>query len=71
MNNSDFDSILKNVIIDDETVYVLGGGQIRSFAFSGQEMKGLTINDAYERILKYGKYFYLLGYDKIHRTEIN
>ncbi|MBQ8094188.1 MAG: hypothetical protein IJ242_11515 [Clostridia bacterium] len=66
-----FDSILKNVIIDDETVYVLGGGQISSFAFSGQEMKGLTINDAYERILKYGKYFYLLGYDKIHRTEIN
>ena len=63
------DSIARNVILDGETAYLLSGSSIRSFAFSGQEMKATSVTDAYDRILRYGKYFYLLGYDKIHRIE--
>lgn len=66
-----FDSITKSVIIDGETVYLLGGGQIQSYSFAGDALHTVEVRDAYERILRYGKYFYLLGYDKIHRTGIN
>ena len=64
-----FDGIGKSVIIEDEIVYVLGGGHINSYSFSGAELDSTEIQDAYEKILKYGKYYYLLGYDKIHRTD--
>ena len=66
-----FDSIMKNVIVDNETAYVLGGGHIDSYAFSGDQVGTVEVTDAYDRILRYGKSFYLLGYDKIHRTESN
>ena len=29
------------------------------------------MTDSYERIMKNGKYFYLLGYDKINRINAN
>lgn len=66
-----FDSIAKSVIIDGETVYLLGGGHIQSYSFAGDELHTVEVRDAYDRILKYGRYFYLLGYDKIHRTGVN
>ena len=65
------DSIAKNVVIDGETVYLLDNGQIHSYAFSGEEMSSTPVEDAYDRILKQGRYFYLLGYDTINRMEIN
>ena len=65
------DTIAKNVIIDGETVYLLDNGRIRSYAFSGEEMNSTSVKDAYDRILKQGKYFYLLGYDTINRMEID
>lgn len=64
-----FDSMAKSVIVGDDKAYLLGGGQIRTFSFSGEETDSVEVRDAYERILKYGKYFYLLGYDTIHRVE--
>ena len=65
------DTIAKNVVIDGETVYLLDNGRIRSYAFSGEEMNSTSVKDAYDRILKQGKYFYLLGYDTINRMEID
>ncbi len=64
-----FDSIAKSVVINENTAYLLGNGYIRSFSFGGEELSSIEVQDAYEHILKYGKYFYLLGYDKIHRTD--
>ena len=64
------EGIGKSVIIDNEIAYVLGGGHIKSYSFSGSELENTEVQDAYEKILKYGKYYYLLGYDKIHRTDI-
>lgn len=65
------DTIAKNVVIDGETVYLLDNGQIHSYAFSGEEMSSTPVKDAYDRILKQGRYFYLLGYDTINRMKIN
>lgn len=65
------DSTTKYVVLDSETAYLLGGGFVRSFAFSGEQMGSQPVKDAYDRLLKYGKYFYLLGYDKINRVQIN
>ncbi|MCR5717758.1 MAG: DUF5711 family protein [Oscillospiraceae bacterium] len=64
------DIAAKSVILDTETAYLLGAGQVRTYAFSGDLLGTLTVKDAYDRILKYGKYFYLLGYDKINRVLI-
>ncbi len=60
----------KNVIIYDDMAYVLDSGQIESFDFTGQKTGSTQVADAYERILRNGKYFYLLGYDKINRTSV-
>lgn len=62
-----FDSICKNVMIQDHTVYLLDAGTIRSYSFTGTELSALDINDDYDKILRNGKYFYLLGYDRIER----
>ncbi|MDE6708118.1 MAG: hypothetical protein K2K06_08790 [Oscillospiraceae bacterium] len=62
-----FDSICKNVKIQDNIIYLLDAGKIRSYSFTGTELSCFEINDAYEKILKNGKYFYLLGYDRIQR----
>ncbi|MDE6088564.1 MAG: hypothetical protein K2G25_09285, partial [Oscillospiraceae bacterium] len=63
-----FDSICKNVRIQDHTVYLLDAGTIRSYAFSGVELSSLEIKDDYDKILRNGRYFYLLGYDRIERV---
>ncbi|MDE5754346.1 MAG: hypothetical protein K2H89_07395 [Oscillospiraceae bacterium] len=63
-----FDSICKNVKIQDDTVYLLDAGVIKSYSFTGTELSSLEIKDAYDKILKNGKYFYLLGYDRIQRV---
>lgn len=63
-----FNVMAKSVIIGDNTAHLLGGGKIRSFSFGGEELESVEITDAYERILRYGRYFYLLGYDTIHRV---
>ncbi len=62
-----FDKICKTVKIYDNTVCLLDAGLIRSYSFMGTELSVLEIEDAYEKILKNGKYFYLLGYDTIRR----
>ncbi len=64
-------SIAKSIVIGDELTYMLGNGQIRTYSFGGEELESIDVTDAYERILKYGKYFYLLGYDTIHRVTMN
>ncbi|MBQ4464799.1 MAG: hypothetical protein II916_02395 [Oscillospiraceae bacterium] len=64
------DSREKSVILYDGEAYVLGAGSIRSFGFNGSETGSQPVKDAYDRILRYGKYFYLLGYDKINRVTI-
>lgn len=66
-----FDNIAKSVIVNDDKAYLLGGGKIRTFSFSGEETDSVDVRDAYERILKYGRYFYLFGYDTIHRVDSN
>ena len=63
-------STSKCVIMDDEKAYLLGGGKISSYAFSGDLMGSQNVRDAYDGILKYGKFYYLLGYDKINRVQI-
>ncbi|MBE6876688.1 MAG: hypothetical protein E7496_08250 [Ruminococcus sp.] len=63
-----FDNICKTVSIQDNTVYLLDTGRIRSYSFGGTELSALRIQDAYEKIMKNGKYFYLLGYDRIQRV---
>ena len=70
-NSVVFDTICKTVKIQDDTVYLLDTGEIRGYSFAGKETSLFEIQDAYEKILRNGKYFYLLGYDKIHRTGIN
>jgi len=62
-----FDSICKNVRITDNTVYLLDVGTIRSYSFYGTEISTLKVNDVFDGILRNGKYFYLLGYDRIQR----
>ena len=64
------DSAGKSVILDAETAYLLCSGKICTYAFSGDLLNSLDVQDAYDRILKYGKYFYLLGYDTINRVQI-
>ena len=66
-----FDNICKTVSIQDGTAYLLDTGKIRSYSFSGTELSSLEIEDAYEKIRKNGKYFYLLGYDRIQRVTSN
>lgn len=60
----------KSVILSEEMAYLLGSGEILSYAMSGVQKDSQPVKDAYDRILKYGKYFYLLGYDKINREQI-
>lgn len=64
-------SIAKSVVVDGEKAYLLGAKGIESYAFSGERMSELNMTDAYEKLLKNGKYFYLLGYDKINRIKMN
>ena len=63
-----FDNICKTVTVQDNTVYLLDAGRIRGYSFSGTELSVLKIEDAYEKIIRNGKYFYLLGYDRIERV---
>lgn len=63
-----FASIGRDVILDDEKAYVLGSDTVNGYAFSGEMMSQLPVEDAYENVLKNGKYFYLLGYDTVTRT---
>jgi len=63
-----FDNICKTVKIQDNTVYLLDAGKIIGYSFNGTELSVLGIQDAYEKILRSGKYFYLLGYDRIERV---
>ena len=65
------DHLCKTIRIQDNTAYLLDSGRIRGYSFAGTELSSLQIQDAYEKILKYGKYFYLLGYDRIQRVSIN
>ncbi len=64
-------SIAKCVIIEDERAYLLGAKGIETYTFSGEQKSKLELADSYERIMKNGKYFYLLGYDKINRINAN
>ena len=66
-----FENICKTVSIQDNTVYLLDNGRIRSYSFGGTELSVLRIQDAYEKILKNGKFFYLLGYDRIQRVSVS
>ncbi len=65
-----FDSIQKSVTIDDDKAYLLGTDTINGYGFNGEKLSSIEMTDAYERILKNGKYFYLLGYDKINRIHV-
>ncbi|MBQ8928027.1 MAG: hypothetical protein IJ055_07115 [Oscillospiraceae bacterium] len=67
----EFDSICKYVIMDDQTAYLLGNGRIEGYSFTGEKVFTLEVDDSYDSILKNGKYFYLLGYDRINRTGMN
>jgi len=64
-------SIAKCVMIEDERAYLLGAKGIDSYTFSGEHKSKLEMTDSYERLMKNGKYFYLLGYDKINRINAN
>lgn len=66
-----FDHICKNVYLQDETVYLLDTGKIKGYAFSGTQLSELSVEDAYDKLLKNGKYFYLMGYDRIQRVDIS
>lgn len=63
--------IAKSVEIDDEKTYILGTQSIDGYQFNGELTSQLAMTDSYERIMKNGKYFYLLGYDKINRINVN
>ncbi len=63
--------IAKSVDVDEEKAYLLGSQYIESFAFSGERMAELKVSDSYEQLVKNGKFFYLLGYDKINRINMN
>ncbi len=65
------DSISKSVTIDDEKAYLLNPQSIEGYAFSGEQLSKLSMMHSYEKLLKNGKYFYLLGYDKINRINMN
>ncbi len=64
-------SIAKSVDVDGEKTYLLSAQGIETYAFSGERMAELHMTDAYDTLLKHGKYFYLLGYDKINRIKTN
>jgi hypothetical protein len=66
-----FDSICRNVILDGETAYVLDSDGITGYAFSGQQMSEVSVTDTCDKILKNGRYFYLLGYDTINRINVS
>ncbi len=59
--------ICESLTITDNTVYLLEPEGISAYAFSGDQKAFLELTNSYEGILQYGKYFYLLGYDKIDR----
>lgn len=65
------DAIERSVILNAETAYLLGSGSILTYSFAGDLIATQSVRDAYDRMLKYGKYFYLLGYDKINRVGIS
>jgi hypothetical protein len=62
--------IAKSVDADNETAFLLGTQSIESYAFTGEHRAQLKITDSYENLMKNGKYFYLLGYDKINRINM-
>ena len=66
-----FENICKTVSIQDNTVYLLDNGRIRSYSFIGTELSVLRIQDVYDKVLKNGKFFYLLGYDRIQRVSVS
>ncbi len=63
-----FDTLCKTVDVQKDSVYLLDTGRIREYSFNGTERSALHIQDVYEKTLKNGKYFYLLGYDRIQRV---
>lgn len=65
-----FDTIHKSAVIDSDTVYLLGTETINGYEFNGECVSSIEMTDAYDKILKNGKYFYLLGYDTINRIHV-
>lgn len=65
------DAIAKCIIINDEKAYILNAQRIEGYAFSGEQLSKLEMTLSYDKIQKNGKYFYLLGYDKIDRINVN
>ncbi len=64
-----FGEMGKCVVLNDEKAYVLGQDVINGYAFSGECMSETKVEEPCEKILKNGKYFYLLGYDTIDRMQ--
>lgn len=62
-------SIAGSVTVDGERAYLLGAKGVEGYTFSGEQVTSVEVTDSYEKILKNGKYFYLLGYDKINRIK--
>ncbi len=65
-----FDTIAKGVAMDGDTAYLLNNASVTGYAFSGEQMTQTPVEDAYESVIKHGKYFYLLGYDMIDRVSV-
>lgn len=65
----EFNAVKRDVILEDDRAYVLGTDTITGYSLDGSQLDETKIEDAYEKILKNGRYFYLLGYDSVNRTE--
>lgn len=64
-----FDSVVKAVRVHNGNAYVLTKTIVQGYSFGGDSEDSVTVSDGYENFLQMEKYMFLLGYDKIDRTD--
>ncbi len=65
-----FSTIAKGVDMEGDTAYLLHNTSVDGYAFTGEQMTQTAVEDAFDSVIKHGKYFYLLGYDMMDRVSV-
>lgn len=59
------------VCVSDGKAYLMSGDNVVSYSFDGNAVATVSLDYAYERFLKQGKYLFLMSYDKIDRVNFD
>lgn len=59
------------VRVNDGNAYLMSSDNVVSYSFSGNAVATVSLDYAYERFVKQGKYLFLMSYDKIDRVNFD